>query len=338
MQTLSHVGALGCLLILSACGGSDAPQSQFSERLVGEVVELRHVLSLVDFVLRDDRIYTLDRKDMRVTVYSRDGRRLRYFGRLGAGPGEFRRPVSMDVNGNHVAVSERSGRTSIFDTTGVFLHSFVTLGIMHLNSQMRFLNDSLIFIGGLREEAGDGLYDGQMGHIYTLEGERKHDFMPLTEKARMYETTVAVGASCDDDGQILWCTQSMDYKIRRYDFSGNDLGAFTVEPEYYRPLQEAQPKDFGSKAALKWLHSWDFTSGVYSISDSLLVCEVIVGGPGGRKIDVIHKGSGEVLATHNIEGGLVYVSSEEQLLVFQRPSPLEPVTILEFVPVSRLLS
>ncbi len=338
MRLHSHVGALGCLFILSACGKSDVPQSELPGHLVGEVVELQHVLSPVDFVLRNDRIYALDRRDMRVTVYSRDGRRLRYFGRPGAGPGEFRRPESIDVFGKYVAVSERSGRTSIFDTTGVFLHSFLTPGILHINSEMRILNDSLVFIGGLREEAGDGLYEGQMGHIYTIEGKRRHDFMPMTEVAGMYETAVAVGASCDDDGQILWCTQSMDYKIRGYDFSGNDLGAFTVEPEYYRPIQEPQPKDLGSRAAFRWLDSWDLTSEVYSINDSLLVCEVLVGGPGGRKIDVIYKGSGEVLATHDIEGGLVYVSSEEQLLVFQRPSPLEPVTILELVPVSKLLS
>ena len=169
-----------------------------------------------------------------------------------------------------------------------------------------------------------------------MDGERKYDFMPLSEKARTYETAVLAGASCDDDGQTLWCMQSMDYKIRRYDFSGNDLGAITVEPEYFRPLNKKQPRNFGSREMIRWLDSWDLPGEVYSINDSLLVSEVMVGGLAGAKIDVIHKGSGEVLATHDIEDGLVYVDSENQLLVFQRPSPPEPVTVYELVPAARL--
>lgn len=326
-------------MLLSACAAALTCAAQSSSGLTGEVIELQYALTPVDLVLQGNRIYVLDRKDMRVTVFSRDGRRLRYFGRPGEGPGEFRRPQSLDVRGKLVAVTERSGRTSVFDTTGAFLRSFHTPGIMHINSEMRLLNDSLVFVGGLREEAGDGPYEGMMGHIYTIDGERKFDFMPLSEKARMYETAVLAGASCDDDGKTLWCMQSMDYKIRRYDFSGSDLGSFTVEPEYYRPLKKKQPRPFGSVEAIRWLESWDIPLRVHSLNDSLLVSEVIVGGRGGRRIDVILKGSGEVLATHAIESaenGLAYVDSENQLLVFRRPSPPEPVTVYELVPAARL--
>ena len=333
---LFRLSTVCCLVLISACAAAPTCAAQSSSGLTREVIEIQHALTPVDLVLQGNRIYVLDRKDMRVSVYSRDGRRLRFFGRPGEGPGEFRRPKSLDVRGKLVAVTERSGRTSVFDTTGAFLRSFHTPGIMHLNSGMRLLNDSLIFVGGLREEAGDGLYEGMMGHIYTINGGRKHDFMPLTENARLYETAVIVGASCDDDGQTLWCTQPLDYKIRRYDFFGNELGSFTVEPEYYRPLNKKQPRDLRSTEMGRWLDSWDSPTHVYSLNDSLLVSNVLVGGPGGDKIDVIHKGSGKVLATHEFEGGLAYVDSEDQLLVFQRPTPPEPVTVYELVPAARL--
>ena len=171
---LFRPGTVCCLVLIYACAAAPTCAAQSSSGLTGEVIELQYALTPVDLVLEGNRIYVLDRKDMRVTVFSRDGRRLRYFGRPGEGPGEFRRPQSLDVRGKLVAVTERSGRTSVFDTTGAFLRSFHTPGIMHINSEMRLLNDSLVFCwrspGGtrrwpLRRYDGAHLHHGRRAQI-----------------------------------------------------------------------------------------------------------------------------------------------------------------------------
>ena len=323
------------LLLLTSCSSQETKSTDSAQRLRGEVVELRDLLTPSDIVVTDNRIYALDTKAKQVMVYTAKGELLHIFGRAGRGPGEFIRPVSLAVHENHIVVSERSSRTSVFDTTGVFLHSFVAIGVMHINSNMKILNDSLLLLGGLREEAGD-LYGGMLAHIYTIDGVRKHDFMPVSEKAGMYKTTLIVGANCDRDAaQNIWCTQPMDYTIRKYDYTGDLIGSFTASPPYYRPLREEQPQDARSKAVGEWITAWDKTMGLYSINDSLLVSEVMLG-KGGRKIDLIHKRNGNVLATHDVEGKLLYVDKDNQRLVFERPATEDPVTTLEIVPLTEL--
>ncbi len=325
------------LLLSTSCSSQETKSTDSAQRLRSEVVVLQDLLTPSAIVVTENRIYALDSKSKQVTVYSAKGVLLHTFGREGRGPGEFIRPVSLAVHENHIVVSERSSRTSVFDTTGVFLHSFLAFGVMHMNSNMVILNDSLLLLGGLREEAGD-LYGGTLAHIYTIDGVRKHDFLPISEKGRLYNTTLVVGANCDHDAaQSIWCTQPMDYTIRKYDYTGDLIGSFTASPAYYQPLDEQQPQDARGKAIGDWMTAWDKTMDLYSINDSLLVSEVLLG-KGGAKIDFIHKRNGHVLATHDVEGRLVYVDKDHQRLVFERPATEDPVTTLEIVPLTELLN
>ena len=323
----------------SLCDPADAQGSNASDVLKGDVIELYDLFTPRDFALSGNRIYALDPRDKRLTVYNLDGTFIRGFGSGGEGPGEFRNPVSLDVYGKHVAVTERSGRTSLFDSSGAFLHSFRTDGILHINSHMRFLSDTLIFIGGLREEPGT-LYGGMMGHIFTIDGVRTSAFMPLSHKARNLESDLIIGASCDfDENRSLWCGQITDYVIRRFDYDGTKADSLTVTPSYYRPLSQRQPRSDRTRteALNRWIDSWDKTMELYTINDSLLLYNVSTGE--GVKIDLIDNRDGSVVATHDVAWGrLVYVSKEAQLLLIRRPSNGEPLTRLELVPISALLN
>ena len=324
------------LLLSTSCSSQETKSTDSAQRLRSEVVVLQDLLSPAGIVVTEHRIYALDSKAKQVMVYTAKGELLHVFGREGRGPGEFIRPVSLAVHKNYIVVSERSSLTSVFDTTGAFLHSFRAMGVIHMNSNMNILNDSLLLLGGHRQAAD--LYGGTLAHIYTIDGVRKHDFLPISEKGRQYNTTLVVGAHCDHDAdQSIWCTQPMDYTIRKYDYTGDLIGSITATPAYYQPLREQQPQDLRSKAFGEWMQAWDKTMGLYSINDSLLVSEVL-SGKGGTKIDFIHKRNGHVLATHDVEGRLIYVDKDHQRLVFKRPATEDPVTTLEIVPLTELLN
>ena len=333
VHTIACVALIACLVTTTNAQNALLSDSQ----LVGDVVELRDLLAPSDFVLSGGRIYALDPKDRRVTVYRRNGTLIKGFGRGGQGPGEFRNPASLDVHGQLVAVTERSGHTSIFDTSGVFLHSFRPDGILHMNSYVRLLGDSLIFIGGLREEP-ENPYGGKMGHIFTIDGIRKTALMPMSYKARIYQSDIVLGASCDYDGtHTLWCGQTMDYVVRRFDLAGSMIDSLAVAPEYYRPLRERPPRSVRSGRMGQWLESWDLTDRLYSINDTFLIYKVSVGGA-GQKLDVIDKRTGNVVVTRRIvKGNLVYVSKEEQVLLVLRPSGGEPLSRIQFVPIAELM-
>lgn len=345
MRTISRLAVVACLLC--SCGNIETADTQGPDTpnvLRGDIIELQELFTARDFALSGGKIYALDSKAKRVTVYGLDGTFIKGFGRGGEGPGEFSDPRSLDVFDKHVAVTEESGRTSLFDTSGAFLHSFRTDGIEHNDfSNMRFLSDSLIFIGGLHGKSSD-TYGGMMGHIYTIAGIRKSAFMPMSQMAEVFEVNTLYGASCDfDSTQSLWCGQVLDYIIRRFEFDGTKVDSITVNPAYYRPLSERHPR-YGSldaDAHFSWFDSWDKTMELHTINDTLLVYEVTVGlgGWGNIKLDVIDNRDGSIITTHDfIDGSLAYVSKEKQLLLIRRPTNFEPLTRLELVPVSALLN
>ena len=328
-----------CVALIAGLLAALSPRETSAEQLGGDIVVLDDLLSPTDFAFSQGRIYALDSEDRRVTVYARDGTLVRAFGREGEGPGEFQGiPESLDVYAHLVAVTEEYGRTSIFDTAGVFLNTFLTRQISHPTSTMRVLDDSLIFIGGLWRGGEEGFFDGTMGHIYTVDGLLKSAFMPMSFMARLYKSDLVFGATCDgDNNQMLWCGQVQDYVIRRYDYSGNKIDSFAVAPDYYRPLREDQP-DVNILGRIRhWASTWDGLIELHSINDAILLSVVKVGG-GDYKLDIIDKHTGSVLSTRDAAGWPAYVSREDQVLIIQHKATMDPLTQIEIVPVSTLLS
>jgi len=72
---------------------------------------------------KDETIYVLDSKDIRIKVFDREGRFLRGFGRKGQGPGEFLRPAGMFLSPKEeIFVDDLvSRRIAVFNREGTFL-------------------------------------------------------------------------------------------------------------------------------------------------------------------------------------------------------------------------
>jgi hypothetical protein len=75
---------------------------------------------------RAGRIYVLDQQALEVRLFAPDGRYVRTIGRKGGGPGEFLGVDGLLVDDSvRLSVSDpRSGRVSIFDSTGRFLRDY----------------------------------------------------------------------------------------------------------------------------------------------------------------------------------------------------------------------
>ena len=134
-----HALFLIMLLLLTSCASQETKSTDSAQPLRSEVVVLQELLMPSDIVVTENRIYALDSKAKQVTIYTAQGVLLHTFGREGRGPGEFTRPVSLAVHKNYIVVKERSSLTSVFDTTGAFLHSFRAMGVIHMNSNMNIL-------------------------------------------------------------------------------------------------------------------------------------------------------------------------------------------------------
>ncbi|MGQ0703651.1 MAG: 6-bladed beta-propeller [Gemmatimonadales bacterium] len=72
------------------------------------------------------RVYVVDAKPAVIKLFGPDGKFIRTIGREGEGPGEFRVGF-VAVRGEHLVLHDpRIGRTSIFDTAGTFLRSWMS--------------------------------------------------------------------------------------------------------------------------------------------------------------------------------------------------------------------
>lgn len=72
------------------------------------------------------RVYVVDSKPATIKVFTPDGKLIRTIGREGEGPGEFRVGF-IATRGEHLVLHDpRIGRTSVFDTAGTFIRSWLT--------------------------------------------------------------------------------------------------------------------------------------------------------------------------------------------------------------------
>jgi len=94
--------------------------------------------------------YVLESQDRQIRVYSRDGSRLRTFGRDGAGPGEFRNARLIGFRRDTLAVGDANlGRITLFARTGEVLETLrvppawlePTPGVMLMVEPVRFRQD-----------------------------------------------------------------------------------------------------------------------------------------------------------------------------------------------------
>ncbi len=72
------------------------------------------------------RVYIVDRQPIAIKVFDAQGRMIRTIGRTGGGPGEYRVAFPAIANGRLIVHDPQQQRTSVFDTSSTFLHSWAS--------------------------------------------------------------------------------------------------------------------------------------------------------------------------------------------------------------------
>ena len=338
--SISIVVVIGLFMVLG-CRPEQVPQDSDSSTLTGGTsVGLEELWNPTaqGYLLSGDRIYTIDSKRKQVLVFSDTGALIQEIGRDGRGPGEFTSPSHLDVLNNLLVVSEKTGRVSIFDTTGTYSHSFYAAGVNHVGGNLKLLTDSLLVITGRRP--GDEPYTGTMAHIYSVQGILVKDFLMLSDKSRKYESRSMTYAHCDkavgDD--TIWCAQSMEYVLYQFDYRGMLLDSIALAPSHYRPLTTKEPKDKRSDRHVAWWESWDWVNNVVVIDDRR-VAVMLVGSGGGPKYDIVDVKHGSVLKSYRFAWGsqqIVDVDHQESQMLLRSARRDDGITAVEVLPVAAI--
>ena len=328
-------------MVAGCTSGEDASRPDETFRFFGgETVLLPELLNPAysGYVLAGEHLFTLDTRKKQVLVFSDTGKFVRAIGRDGRGPGEFMRPSNLDVIDDRLAVSQFSGRVSLFDTSGTFLNSFVAVGVSHANGNVRILNDSLLVMTGYR--AGEEIYTGTMAHIYTVEGILVRDFLWLSSTAKDFEATSLAGATCDRnwDTESFWCVQSQEYIVYHYDLSGTLLDSLRIASPHYRPLSSKEPS-VQSDDYVPWMQSWDWVTDIRVVDNDLLMVTLTTG-TGHIKSDLIDTRNGSVLTTYNfgLRGQRLVAADPDsrRIALGTKVDSDEPITTLVVLRVSAL--
>jgi hypothetical protein len=112
--------------------GPDAPELLFREDLSIPLAGRRYCFD----VDQAGNIYLLEALQGEITVYDRDGKGLRQFGKMGQGPGEFGHPVGLAIGQDQkVYIPDRTRKAvHVFDLAGNFLETKVIPGVGAINN------------------------------------------------------------------------------------------------------------------------------------------------------------------------------------------------------------
>lgn len=306
---------------------------------VGEVIELKDLLSISDLAVHGDVIYAVDGQEKKVFKYSLDGRILGSIGQEGAGPGEFAKPQRVSFFGDRMFVLDWPANVHVFEADETFSQVIRGAGIVFGSSQV-ILSDSSFVISGLRMENGK-TDEGTLAHLYSMNGDLKRDFMPISPLVKKYRADLILGTYCDSDrSQMLWCVDTTDYTVMGFDSEGTLLRSFEIRPRDFSRMHSQAPENMRSDEYTEWSASWDAVWGLYSLTEELLLGQRqdrTRNQKSDQVVDLIRKDTGEVLASYAIEGRVIFVDTTTELVYFLLPETEDPVTRLRVVSFDDIL-
>ena len=220
---------------------------------------------------RGGLLFGLDKRNMQVVALDADGTVLYTMGGQGAGPGEFREPRRLALGDSLLVVGDANSRFSVFKLDGSFRNSFVIPGIRFMNSNLAVVGDSVVAVAGY-VEGSDNVLGGRLVHLVTIDGARLADVVPLSQSAMTAESVTTAGASVAVQDDIVWAIQTTEYTLSRVDVeTGSEVEPIGLQPDYFRPLADPEPP---VPALPDWVRAFDSPSGLYVLSDSVLLVTV----------------------------------------------------------------
>ncbi len=103
------------------------------------------------FVTEKDYIYVLDKKLANIQIFDKNGKRVKVFGRKGAGPNEFLNPIACSNYKNLIMIYDFKRSAIFFYKTDKY-HNFIFVKknrFSGLSMDFKFLNENLLLVAGM---------------------------------------------------------------------------------------------------------------------------------------------------------------------------------------------
>lgn len=179
-------------------------------------------------------VVTPESDDETPYVFAPNGRFLRRLGRVGAGPGEYRRPRTIMVQHDSVYIVERSnGRVTVLDPDWRYARSF--------NVPPGALNAALFDSGSLLVNARirDSDRTGFPHHLFDLAGNYIRSFGDLGDAIDPRNNTVDWWwLTPSANNQICGIPYSQRYLIELYDEAGHTIRRIERHADWYPPFKD----------------------------------------------------------------------------------------------------
>lgn len=195
------------------------------------------------------RIYVSDTRNSRIQVFDYDGKPLFMFGSYGRGPGQFRFPygIALDGAGRIYVADLYNGKVSIFDAAGVFQGYFA-------EGEFRVENDIIPRPAGLFI-SDNQLFVTDVGRhkvmAFTLDGNKVLEFGKFGKGDGELISPNAVAVT----GDRIYVVDTGNDRVAVYDRQGNFLSTFNGSPDGKGTPSFVNPRGIGISEGLIYLVS-----------------------------------------------------------------------------------
>ncbi len=271
---------LTLVALVSGCAGGPSTDdlevgSLTLERLDSLVLDIPEgvVHSITEFARQDRGYVVLDGSGQKVHLFDRQGKHALRFGGPGDGPGEFRDPMGLAVDGERILVVDPArGR------------ALITYGWnreLIAEEQLRLSHDPL----DVQAEAGltyvlaypatNPAQEAQEGRdrVWVLGSGGDVIGHGCPADPRYIESSGQdgrigrmLGGSLALEADRLYCTQNISPVIQVMGLDGVEVGVITIRPPFYRDPVDA-PFVVGRKEVLQFLSEWTAHRGVYPLRE-----------------------------------------------------------------------
>lgn len=271
---------LTLVALVSGCAGGPSADdlevgSLTLERLDSLILDIPEgvVQRITEFARQDRGYVVLDGGGPKVHLFDFQGKHALSFGGPGDGPGEFRDPMGLAVDGDTVFVVDpgRGRAITTFDWNG----DLIAMEQLPLPKQPLVVRAEAGLMYVLTSAAGNAVQEAQEGRdrvwILGSGGEVVGHGCPadprfIESSAQDGRIGRMLGGFLAVEAERLYCIQGISPTVQVMGLDGVEVGTITIRPPFYQDPVDG-PFATDRKHALQFLSEWTAHRGVYPLRE-----------------------------------------------------------------------
>ncbi len=302
--------------------------------------EQRPILSVSALsFLPNGNLVVADGKAHCVHVFDKCGARLRSFGIVGDGPGEFRNLVDVlvDEKGLIFTMDAGNDRITIWDSTGQYLRDF----------PCRRGVGRALWLGAKKDRIATLVSTAPRGPavvVYDRDGKVTSAFGEMSDEVerlwRMLGFPLAGGGIAAVNDTTVLIFHRAVYELRVYSASGELLRVLRKpNRSAFRPILEG-PRPGDMRSVRRWERKWTRLSSVAVVPPGLVVVEMLDMSNGNERFlaDILRLDGQAVRTAVEVPGLTKGVEGNGHIVFVEKLAPEDPAALPQFVVSLRVLN